>query len=846
LPRADALGEHLVGAVVGSVQSGKTGVLGGIAAKALDIGYRLIVVLAGLKDDLRMQTARRLNRDLLCRGDVVFRWDGHRWTGTDPPVYDHPLGKGYHGVLTSCWSPHYKDDAHQDDAFGVTVGTKLGRGDAVLVVIKKHMRSLEAVNSAFGHARRLHGPQRLPLLILDDECDEASTSSGDDRPTAESIQELLLNCPEQTSSYVGFTATVAANILQSPGQPLFPKDFIDLARSPGYEDTAVTYYEPEPDRRYCGGATFYRLLDDVGQDNFFLRPALSDAEQGGQPGATDGLANALVAYFVSGAIRLAAEPERSLTDPNRLQPPHSMIIHADGAIEHHRTMAARLVSLIQQRSGRPPSAVPDILRTPPDRRLASADLLHWLSRDTELWRVWHSRFDESRRTLAAIFPSRPSLTIPTWETTATRLPEVFSSTKLRIINSDDTLDPPLDYSAPIGQSGKVLPLDLYSIVIGGNRLSRGLTIEGLSISYYTRDSAMWAEDTTVQRERWFGYRGAHLEFCRVFLNPATALRLRRFHEHDDDLRGQFAWLLREDRQPTETAFRLMCLPDSVPTGRQARGTRHHMNLSGARALVDRVQMGQSPLEREVAADNAHHAERWWTRIRAHGHRQQTSSGSVLGWVLRDLAVSEVLPFLDGFAYTFHNPDPSTGTAKALDRYHRPPDPRMPAVRGISTADCPFLIAAYLRFWAHAYAVSSAAGPGRYRGADGVTDWVPCEPPRFNVGFRFGELPALDAFPDAQLLDRTVYSDGTVGSRWGGHGIGAANFGDEWFDLPPPHRDRTQPRPKGVPGLLLLHVVHKSADGRFHDGVPYDEHRPFVGVCVPQGGPAFHCIITAPD
>jgi hypothetical protein len=423
------------------------------------------------------------------------------------------------------------------------------------------------------------------------------------------------------------------------------------------------------------------------------------------------------------------------------------------------------------------------------------------------------------------------------------LPEVFAATKLRIINSESERDPPLDFS-PAG-AVTTLPYDVYSIVVGGNRLSRGLTIEGLCISYYTRSSARWAEDTTVQRERWFGYRGAHLEFCRVFVHSDTAIRLRRFHEHEEDLRGQLAWMVRDGRSPLDTALRLMCLPDSVPTHRAQRGVRRELSLSGSRVFLDRVEMGSEVIDKTVANENEALAGGWWERIRSEGQEVSRSGRANLGWLLEDVALDEVLGLLDGLTLTVHNPGPNQGAVPMLGQYFREPDPRVATRSSLSTRHCPYMTAAYLRYWAHAYGEWERGRAGRYRGMDGLHPWEGTPPPSLNVGFRFGSEARENEgrFAGARLMNRAIRKDGLIPSLWGGHGEGEHIYGDEWFDVAPPNGDRTQPRPMGLPGLVLIHVVHKDATGRDGSGTPYHLHRPFLGISLPAGGPSFVCVVA---
>ncbi|MHB1195142.1 MAG: Z1 domain-containing protein [Longimicrobiales bacterium] len=844
LPEVLPAGGRRTGAVLGAVQSGKTGVMGGVAALALDKGYRLVIVLSGLREDLRMQTARRLKRELLRKGDRVYNWKDGSWAASEPPAFDHPLGKGYHGQRRDCWSPHYKDDINADQAVPSEFIRALKRGDAALLVVKKNPRVLERLHAVLSDARRTLGAPQLPMLVLDDECDEASvTDLLIERPTSDSIEQLILRGEGQTAAYVGVTATIAANVLQDATHTLFPRDFVEVARYPAERETVLTFEEPDPLRRYTGGFVFYRLFDEIGQANFLVQSRIGDAEQAATPASNEALSNALIAYFVSAAMRLP--PGCSFVGEGKRPPPHTMMLHTDGRVDSHRALAQRVLEVVAAHAG-PGTLPPRSLPRDPTRRFSGPQLMSWLGQDPGAWRSCFESFAESRQVLDVAVPGAQRRPMPGWEEVAARLPTVFENVKLRIVNSDDSLDePPLDFGAP-GSAAN--PYDVYSVIIGGNRLSRGLTIEGLTTSYYTRMSAgTVTEDTTVQRERWFGFRGSHLEYCRVFVHPATARMLESFHEHDVDLRRQFAWMVKEGRGPSDTAVRMRCLPTSRPTARQGRGESINVSFAGTRVFLPYVEMGEEEEALAIARHNEALAAEWWRRLRAGGRRVGPAEHP-RGYLLTGLQTEDILALLESLRFRSHNPDPHRRVSTALSSYHRTQASERPEGQWIPFESCPYAMAAYLRYWTHAFAsYESGDATVGHRGEDGVSRWVATAPPRFNVGFRFGDMDeeAGGLFSGARLLDRAIVSPGVVASRWGGHGTAEGNFGDEWFDVDPPSGDPSEPRPEGLPGLVLVHVGHKEGRGRGQLGLTYQFHRPFLGLCIPRGGPSFQAVIAPP-
>ena len=829
-------GTRSVGAIVGAVQSGKTGLMINLAARALDTGFRVVIVLAGLKDDLRTQTALRFTTDLLQRGDPMGSIAG---ASTDE------RGLGYHGSRSDCWSPRFNEDAHADEAFVHQFCSNLRRGNGVLTVAKKNVAALNRVREALEYASAEFGASSLPTLVLDDECDEASVSGDPDAPTPERIAKLWTDIP-QAVGYIGFTATPAANLLQETLSVLYPRDFVLTLRYPADQESATTYIERFVTKRYSGGRVFYEELEAHQRRNCLVRATMSDAEFGGVAGVDDELEEALIAYFVSGAMRLCAQPGSSCRDATRLPAPHTMLVHTESRVDSHWDLCERVILVTRRKGHGQLNVGRNLRRLPPQARLSAGDLERWLELEPARWRAWYDNYVGAREELMNVWPDRHAPPMPAWDATRAALPEVFDAVKLKVVNSDErAVDAPLQFQRAYSQDGIRAPDDVYSIIIGGNRLSRGLTIEGLCTSYYTRNANQLIEDTTVQRERWFGYRGEYLEFCRLFTHRSLAIRLQRFHEHDEDLRRQLAWNIAHGRAPSDATYRFLTIRDSLPTAKLGRGGGpHEIDVSGARLFVDRVQMGGTHEELAAARANEWHALAIAERLGRVGETVLSSRGDALGYAVRAQSVAVACGIMDGFQYTFHNPDPTRGVPWNLREFYRSPNGMTPVtLPTFAPRSDPFLVAAYLKFWKDAY-LRCLADPSAntFRAEDSVSDWVPCPAPEFNVVVRFGSLKPKVGSPFAiDLLNRAVSVDGIVGSRWGGHAYGSP--GDEWIDVPPEAGDRDAPRSQGTPGLLLLHIIGRDARGVDGAGSAYSCDRPCLGIVVPAGGPCIRYVLA---
>ena len=813
-----------IGAAVGSIQSGKTANMIGVVAKGLDRGFRIVIVLGGLKNDLRSQTANRFCRDLLCKGQSVTE-DGVLLGS------NHPLGKGIHGPRNDCWTPNIFSDLGEDTV-GYTkrqIRKQLKRGNSILIITKKNVKTLSHLADSLNSLSRKINPSEIPLLIIDDEFDEASVQRDPDAPTPERITQIWGSRGHKVA-YIGYTATIQANILQEKNNTLWPRNFIELIRYPAARESPLTFFEPNPNARYTGPEVYFNYLNNHNERNFLVDSQMSDAEYGGTSLSDPKLEQALISYFISGSIRLLIGG-KSLFDISNLPSPHTMLIHTELEIEEHWGMVQRVMELMRKKGGAITRFPPNYRIIPPKDKINSQHLESWLGNEMETWENIYKNFRESSEIITRVQPDRARYDFPSWDEVMRILPDVFSNTKLRVINSDD-LDTDLDFSSRTNEDGtKELPTDLYSIIVGGNKLSRGLTLEGLCISYFCRSSDTIAEDTTVQRERWFGYRGSYLEFCRLFSNQHMAESLSRFVYHEIDLKEQFSESKRQGiRHWDSSAFRFLRLAHSAPSHAIGRGKSITLQFSGTKPFIRRVQMGNSELELEFANKNLQLFSELCNNIIDEGE-EISNSEKIIGHCLYDQSVDNVISLLEGLKFTFHNPNPNSKRFVNLKNELKPPNSEIETVVGITNpAQDPYLIAAYLKHWRNGF-------ENRTRGLqDNIgMEWIPSPAPKFNIAIRFGSLSSEIPF-EFPLMNREISSNGTMTSAWGSRGYGTPHM-DEWFDEPGPHDRLPLFRNQGQNGLILIHVVSKDTEGRNGMGEKYHYPRPTLALNIPQGGPS---------
>jgi hypothetical protein len=478
------------GLVMGYVQSGKTANFTGVVARAADAGYRLIIVLAGTWNILRNQTQRRIDKELigkeLLENDATYQetrpndWDeflehgfnpveqGHpRWVRITLPDYDYKRLKAAIEVL---------EYPRRDPAKPLFDPVNLKGLPVKLLVIKKNSTILAKLVQDFKLlATRISD---LPALIIDDESDQAGINTiapGHGGPEERErtainarIVELLKLFPR--GQYVGYTATPYANALVDPDDEvdLFPKDFIiSLDRPSGYMGIS-DFFDPD---------SVYGDLDP--QD--FSSPEIAFIHRVESPigGDDEDLKRAIRTYVLAGAMKLY----RADVDPGGIDARHhTMMIHTSARMAHQSTVAAQIEVLWNECAFSTPQGL-----------AALKDL-------------WESNF---RPVSAAQEPALPfpAKFVDLHAFLSDAIERITRQQQLVMVLNSDNKEAP-DFSA-----GPV-----WRMIVGGNKLSRGYTIEGLTVSYYRRVTS--TGDTLMQMGRWFGFRRGYRDLVRVFLGVA--------------------------------------------------------------------------------------------------------------------------------------------------------------------------------------------------------------------------------------------------------------------------------------------------------------------------------------
>lgn len=790
------------GLVVGAVQSGKTASMMGVAAVAIDQGYRIVILLAGAKDDLRQQTARRFNAQLLRQSDTI--------PNTAATTLGIPRGAGPLGGFAL----PYHLDTNKFDLLLLRMEDTLRRGEPCVIVVKKNVASLRDLQTAMNHVYTTFGVDAMPTLVFDDECDDGSVDAVDTTIPA-AIANLWRrpgDIPPKTA-YLGYTATSAANLLQQPDNELYPEHSVYLLRYPGEEESALQFAEPNPDAWYSGGDCFYRAFgEEPGEDaNFLVSASVQSSHLSTPVELNVTLADAVRAYFVGGACRLALEPDRNFELNKPWPRPHCMLVQTSADTDEHGRWAEGITRLLGG-------------TTLPDRSVSFSNetLCEQLAVNEAEWRKWYDLFEAARE---RVYRERPHPSVQKslqWAQVKEKLPQVFERARLKVINSDVAMGSTLDFSVRKLESGEVLPpQDTFVIVVGGSKLSRGLTIEGLCVSYFVRWTDNPTEDTILQMSRWFGYRGPHLEYCRVFTSSSIAENLQQMHENDIDLRFQLAELMGEKKSPRDATMIIRANARSHPTAKMGTGLLVDLSYSPFTTVMRRVETGA------MAEANQLKAKQLTDQVIArNGKKVMTIGGAQRGVLSRGWSALEVADLLDSFEFSDHNPNRDTNLQK---EFYREPSSLRPMCSSFSILEDPYQVAAYLRAWANR--------------TNGVGT---APPPLFNVGVAFGQMhEGREPFVH-DLVNRQITDENRVVGGWTGR---SANWdGDAFFDQPPLElrQKNSQQRLRGADGLILLYIIHKDATGRSGLGTTRTFHTPAIALSIPSGGPSFRRVIVQGD
>jgi hypothetical protein len=540
------------GLVVGHVQSGKTANYSGVISKSADYGYKVIILLAGIHNNLRSQTQQRLEEAFI---------------GVDTDKLDKnlPLNEAKTGVgrISDKTRIPYSLTSREHDfrraskrASNFTLGSV---NEPVVFVIKKQTSVLQNLIEWLTSLNETKGGRILgtPMLLIDDEADNASinTASSENEPTRiNKLIRQLLALFEQTS-YVGYTATPFANVFIDPDSEhemvkddLFPRHFIISLDAPD---------------NYVSAS---RIFGDNGNLADFIIP-VSD--------------------------HLASFPENHKITHRVDSLPPSLLEAV------RRFLLARAVRILRGRGQDHSSMLVNVSRFNSVQKQVTALLNHYMEELLNSVKLHialpeqEALRDPGLRAIRETWEAMSSVEGETWDMVKGKLIQAASSIVVRTINNKSP--DRLDYKN-YRENG------LHVIAVGGLSLSRGFTLEGLMVSYFIRNSIMY--DTLLQMGRWFGYRDGYLDLCKLYMTEEAVSWYAHISAAIDELRVEFRLMEQMDRCPEDFGLKVRTHPDSLIVTarnkmRSGRKVTHSVTLDGRLVETVRIKSDRGSLERNM-------------------------------------------------------------------------------------------------------------------------------------------------------------------------------------------------------------------------------------------------------
>ncbi len=492
------------GLVIGDVQSGKTANFAGLICRAADIGFKVIIVLAGTVENLRRQTQMRLDEAFLgVDSDSVKK-------GTNVSIgvgignkFDKPI------LITTKSNDFSKSFAQQN------INKLSSFKTPMLAVVKKNVNVLKNLNNWF-KTLNSEGSNFInqSVLVIDDESDYASLNTKkieDLDPTATNAQIRQLLKMFTRSSYVGYTATPFANVFVSPDtisevyhSDLFPEDYIYCLEAPSNYIGARNVHVLDEEEDYQKYHFMVKKISDLKDNNTIL--PLNHKKDFVLIDLPNSLKESIYLYMIANVIRDIRGDENSH---------RSMLINVSRFVDVHKSIYEKVNSFIKQ-------AIIECKN--------------------------HSKSDNWRKSFALnkmyeLFEKNYNDLEISWEDILYNLYSSVASIKPYIINSSKNAN---KFNYDDYDDGARI------IAIGGFSLSRGITLEGLIISYMYRTTKMY--DTLLQMGRWFGYRDTYSDLCRIYITESMNNNFKEISLASDELRHEIKVM--ESRKETPKEFGL--------------------------------------------------------------------------------------------------------------------------------------------------------------------------------------------------------------------------------------------------------------------------------------------------
>lgn len=571
------------GMVVGHVQAGKTTNYAGLICKAADAGYKVIIVLTGFHNNLRTQTQIRLEEAFV----------GYDITASEDEGARAPVGVGHVSSdpalrVDTITNRSEKGDFNRSVAnnFGMNPGGRplvfvIKKNASVLKNLVKYLESVHNNKDKDGN----YFISDIPLLLIDDEADQGSVDTkkmdfdigGDPDPDHDPttlnrlIRKILFIFTQ--SAYVGYTATPFANIFihneastDKYGEDLFPRSFITVMPTPSNyigPDTVFGLIDDDGESRQAGLPIIrtindYAVTDELNERTGWMPPKHDKSHvplYKGNNETTPSLRQGVISFVIGCAVRIIRGQEKKH---------NSMLIHVTRFIDVQERVYEQVNNLLR-----------DIQQILSYGEEGSKDKLL-----LEMKELWLSDFVPTNLEL-----NDKQCPAHSWAEVSEKILSSAQSITVRRIN---------------GTAGDVLDYDKHKntglnvIAIGGDKLSRGLTLEGLTVSYFTRPTRMY--DTLMQMGRWFGYRDGFIDVCRLYAPETLVEWFEHITDASDQLRREFILMCEMGETPATYGQRVQTHPVLMVTSQVKMRHTTELTCSYQGAISETIVYSRKKLD----------------------------------------------------------------------------------------------------------------------------------------------------------------------------------------------------------------------------------------------------------
>lgn len=607
--------DNVKGLVMGSVQSGKTSNMCGLVSMAADLDWNIFIVLSGSIDNLRIQTRDRFKRDLQNSEGIV--WNILDFAGEDKKYLADSLQ--LNGLESKQYNRRY-----------------------LTVCLKQRKRLETLIDWLYSDENRT---RKMRIIVIDDEADQASVNTAKivtpEEETEEqerrAINQLIINLVNgkksdgsiprvsfQSMNYISYTATPYANVLnEPPGESLYPSDFIcTLEEAKEYFGAKVIFGNDEDDR--------YPGLDIIRTVPPAELATLRRIQKGESEPLPDELKKSLTWFLCSAAV----------LRKNNNKKPISMLIHTAAKQDSHFDIHTLIQSWF--------SSKPAVIDT--CKSVYEAERNKFKKEDLEEAFSEYGLLDNANDNIYTFDDILPEINtllscISALQLDDDRAVNYHKGIHLCVDNckankyAEEGTSLRIVY--PTDEQLSSMPAAPAFIIIGGNTLSRGLTIEGLVCSYFTRNSTQ--ADTLMQMARWFGYRKGFELLQRIWMAPDVISKFKLLTKVDMDLKNELRNFMEKGISPEKYGPRIRALP----TVAKLRITAKNKSQS---ALEDEESFDFSGLSHETTQfdedislkENIDTTDKFLTKITSSSMPQMC--GNSLVW--RNVSSQDIIGFLE--------------------------------------------------------------------------------------------------------------------------------------------------------------------------------------------------------